>query len=185
MYKYHFENGNSIVAPYPKNSALALFGLGCFWGPEKAFWELPGVYSTAVGYSGGSSSNPTYHEVCSELTGHAEVVLVIFLPSRISYEELLKVFWESHDPTQGMKQGADIGTQYRSIIITYSNEQYDLAIHSRIKYSRLLKKSGCGEITTEITNYINFYYAEDYHQQYLSKNPNGYCSMSGTGISYL
>tara|TARA_B100001250_G_scaffold414503_1_gene453351 strand:+ start:44949 stop:45506 length:558 start_codon:yes stop_codon:yes gene_type:complete len=185
MYKYHFVHGNSIVAPYPKNSALALFGLGCFWGPEKIFWKLPGVYSTAVGYSGGTVSNPTYNKVCAELTGHAEVVLVIFLPSKVSYEELLKVFWESHDPTQGMKQGPDIGSQYRSIIIPYDDEQYDLAIKSRIKYSRLLRSSGFDDITTEVTKYINFYYAEDYHQQYLSKNPNGYCCMAGTGVSYL
>lgn len=181
----HFVFKKPLSVQETENLHIAMFGMGCFWGVEKMFWGIDGVSMTAVGYSAGLSDFPDYKSVCSRTTGHSEVVLIHFQPDIISFPDLLTIFWESHDPTQGMKQGADIGTQYRSIIITYSNEQYDLAIQSKIKYSRLLKKSGCGEITTEITNYINFYYAEDYHQQYLSKNPNGYCSMSGTGISYL
>ncbi len=185
MISNHFLNGKSFVSPYPQESALALFGLGCFWGAEKIFWQLPGVYSTAVGYSAGESDNPTYKEVCSGLTGHSEVVLIIYFPLEISYEKLLKIFWESHDPTQGMRQGADIGSQYRSIIITYNEEQNYFANKSKVRYSDILMKSAFGKITTEIVRYSEFFYAENYHQQYLAKNPNGYCSLNGTGIDYF
>jgi peptide-methionine (S)-S-oxide reductase len=160
-----------------------MFGMGCFWGAERKFWELPGVYSTAVGYAAGHTANPTYREVCSGMTGHAEVVLVIFDPARIKYEDLLKTFWENHDPTQGMRQGNDVGTQYRSGIYYYDDEQRQLAEASRDMYEKRLSAAGFGEVTTEIQKAPEFYYAEDYHQQYLAKNPNGYCGLGGTGVS--
>jgi peptide-methionine (S)-S-oxide reductase len=163
--------------------SYAQFGMGCFWGAEKMFWTLPGVVSTAVGYAGGMTPNPTYQEVCSGRTGHTEVVRVVYDPSRISYDDLLKVFWEGHDPTQGMRQGNDIGTQYRSAIYAYDQAQKDAAEKSRWMYQEALKKRGHGEIKTEITDAPEFYFAEDYHQQYLSKNPNGYCGHGGTGVS--
>jgi peptide-methionine (S)-S-oxide reductase len=160
-----------------------MFGLGCFWGAERKFWEAPGVWTTAVGYAGGSTSNPTYEEVCSGLTGHTEVVLVVFDPKQISYDGLLKIFWESHDPTQGMRQGNDVGTQYRSAIYTYSPEQLRAAEASRERYQPRLQGAGYGAVTTEIRAAPQFYFAEDYHQQYLSKNPFGYCGLGGTGVS--
>jgi peptide-methionine (S)-S-oxide reductase len=179
----HHVNGNRIVPPFPEGLEQALFGLGCFWGAERKFWQLPGVYSTAVGYAAGSTPNPTYEEVCSGFTGHNEVVLAMFNPRQVSYETLLKTFWESHDPTQGMQQGNDVGTQYRSGIYTFGEDQKDAAIESRNQYAQALKKAGHGEITTEIIDAPKFYYAEDYHQQYLAKNPNGYCGLGGTGVS--
>jgi len=179
----HHVNGNRIVPPFPEGTEQALFGLGCFWGAERKFWQLPGVYSTAVGYAAGSTPNPTYEEVCSGYTGHNEVVLVVFNPRQISYETLLKTFWESHDPTQGMQQGNDVGTQYRSGIYTFDEEQKAAALASRDQYAQALQKAGHGEITTEILDAPKFYYAEDYHQQYLAKNPNGYCGIGGTGVS--
>jgi len=157
--------------------------MGCFWGAERSFWELDGVYSTAVGYSGGVSANPTYEEVCSGLTGHTEVVLVVFHPEQVAYERLLKLFWESHDPTQGMRQGADTGTQYRSAIYTFDDAQLETALESRRGYQALLNGAGHGDITTEIGSAAEFYYAENYHQQYLAKNPNGYCGLGGTGVA--
>jgi len=163
--------------------ALALFGLGCFWGAERKFWQLAGVFTTAVGYAAGSTPNPTYREVCSGMTGHNEVVRVVYDPQQVSYETLLKVFWESHDPTQGMRQGNDVGTQYRSGIYVYSPEQRQLAEASRAAYQQVLTQAGLGTITTEILDAPEFYYAEDYHQQYLAKNPNGYCGLGGTGVS--
>jgi peptide-methionine (S)-S-oxide reductase len=163
--------------------SYAQFGMGCFWGAERMFWTLPGVVSTAVGYAGGMTPNPTYQEVCSGRTGHAEIVRVVYDPSRISYDDLLKVFWEGHDPTQGMRQGNDIGTQYRSAIYAYDQAQKDAAEKSRWMYQEALKKNGHGEIRTEISDAPEFYFAEDYHQQYLSKNPNGYCGHGGTGVS--
>jgi peptide-methionine (S)-S-oxide reductase len=172
-----------LEGPFPDGLARAMFALGCFWGAERKFWQLPGVYTTAVGYSAGITPNPTYREVCSGLTGHAEAVLVIFDPSRISYDDLLKVFWESHDPTQGMRQGNDVGTQYRSGIYYFDARQREAAERSRDEYQRALAKAGHGAITTEILPAPEFYYAEDYHQQYLSKNPNGYCGLGGTGVS--
>ena len=179
----HFVNGHPLKAPFPAGLQLAQFGMGCFWGAERKFWELPGVYSTAVGYAGGSTRNPTYEEVCSGMTNHTEAVLVVFDPARISYEELLKVFWESHDPTQGMRQGNDAGTQYRSAIYTYGDEQMKAALASKEMFEEALKRKGFGAITTEIRAAPEFYYAEDYHQQYLGKNPNGYCGLGGTGVS--
>jgi peptide-methionine (S)-S-oxide reductase len=179
----HFVNGNPIKPPFPKNTQQALFGLGCFWGAEKCFWQMDGVYSTAVGYAGGITPNPTYEEVCSGMTGHNEVVLVIFDPAKVSYQDLLKTFWEAHNPTQGMRQGNDRGTQYRSGIYTFNAEQETLAQATRDSYQQALMAQGIGKITTEILPALEFYYAEDYHQQYLAKNPNGYCGLGGTGIS--
>jgi peptide-methionine (S)-S-oxide reductase len=172
-----------LQGPFPAGLQQAIFALGCFWGAERKFWQLPGVYSTAVGYAAGSTPNPTYREVCSGMTGHAEVVLVVFDPNKVSYDDLLKVFWESHDPTQGMRQGNDVGTQYRSGIYYFDDAQRGAAERSRDEYQRALEKSGYGRITTEIVPAPEFYYAEDYHQQYLSKNPNGYCGLGGTGVS--
>ncbi len=172
-----------LEPPFPEGTQKALFGLGCFWGAERKFWELPGVYTTAVGYAGGFTPNPTYREVCSGLTGHSEVVLVVFDPKRISYDELLKTFWESHNPTQGMRQGNDVGTQYRSGIYFYDEAQRAAAERTRDEYQRALASKGYGAITTEILAAPEFYYAEDYHQQYLSKNPGGYCGLGGTGVS--
>ncbi len=179
----HFVNGNPLLPPFPKRLEMALFGLGCFWGAEKAFWNARGVYSTAVGYAGGYTPNPTYEEVCSGLTGHNEVVRVVFDPAEISYADLLKTFWEGHDPTQGMRQGNDVGTQYRSGIYVYSDEQRALAEASRESYQAALVEHGYERITTEILDAPEFYYAEDYHQQYLAKVPHGYCGLGGTGVS--
>ncbi|HEY1798514.1 MAG TPA: peptide-methionine (S)-S-oxide reductase MsrA [Stellaceae bacterium] len=179
----HFVNGHKLEGPYPAGLEQAVFGLGCFWGAERKFWEAPGVWTTAVGYAGGTTSNPTYEEVCSGMTGHTEVVLVVFDPKIISYDGLLKVFWESHDPTQGMRQGNDAGTQYRSAIYTYSPEQQRAAEASQQRFQEGLGKAGYGPITTEIREAPPFYFAEDYHQQYLAKNPWGYCGLGGTGVS--
>ena len=179
----HFVNGHRIVPPFPAGLREAVFGLGCFWGAERLFWELPGVYSTAVGYAGGITPNATYEEVCTGLTGHTEVVRVIYDPEKIDYEDLLKAFWESHDPTQGMRQGNDIGTQYRSAIYVLDPEQRAIAEESKRMYQERLSAAHRGTITTEILDAPQFYYAEDYHQQYLSKNPDGYCGLKGTGIS--
>ncbi len=179
----HFVNGNPLKAPFPDGYETAMFGLGCFWGAERKFWQLSGVYTTAVGYAAGYTPNPTYHEVCTGLTGHNEVVFVVFDPKVISYAELLKVFWESHNPTQGMRQGNDVGTQYRSGIYTYSEAQKQTAEQSRQMYQEALNKAGYSTITTEILDAPEFYYAEDYHQQYLAKNPNGYCGLGGTNVS--
>lgn len=179
----HFVNGNLLKPPFPEGLETVVFALGCFWGAERKFWQLEGVYSTAVGYAGGSTENPGYEEVCTGLTGHTEVVLVVFDPNLISYAALLKVFWESHDPTQGMRQGNDIGTQYRSAIYTYSDQQLEQAKRSREQYQQNLSTAGKGMITTEISPAPEFYYAEDYHQQYLAKNPGGYCGLGGTGVS--
>ncbi len=179
----HHVSGHRIVPPFPDGLEQAVFGLGCFWGAEKAFWQLPGVYSTAVGYAGGVTPNPTYEEVCSGMTGHTEVVLVVFDPQVVSYETLLKTFWEGHDPTQGMRQGNDVGTQYRSAIYCVTPEQRRLAEASRDAYQRALSAARYGPITTEIVDAPEFYYAEDYHQQYLAKNPWGYCGHGGTGVS--
>jgi peptide-methionine (S)-S-oxide reductase len=178
----HFVNGHPIQPPFPEGMRRALFGMGCFWGAEKGFWQLKGVFSTAVGYAGGFTPNPTYQEVCTGQTGHNEVVLVIWDPTRITYGDLLKLFWESHDPTQGMRQGNDVGTQYRSGIYTFDAEQDTLAQATRGAYQQALNKAGHGEITTEIQPAPEFYYAEDFHQQYLAKNPNGYCGHGGCGI---
>src|SRR5438309_2119335 len=179
----HFVNGRRLEPPFPEGTEMAVLGMGCFWGAEKAFWNVSGVYTTAVGYAGGFTPNPTYEEVCSGLTGHAEVVLVVFDPAVVSYEELLKVFWESHDPTQGMRQGNDVGTQYRSAIYTYGELQAKSAAVSRDAFQDRLHSAGYGDVTTEIREAPEFYYAEDYHQQYLAKNPNGYCGLGGTGVS--
>jgi peptide-methionine (S)-S-oxide reductase len=179
----HFVNGSTIKPPYPDGSQVATFGMGCFWGAEKLFWQTPGVISTSAGYAGGYTPNPTYEEVCSGRTGHAEVVQVVYDPQRISYEELLKLFWENHDPTQGMRQGNDMGTQYRSGIYVASDEQRAAAEATRERYAERLASAGYGEITTEIVDAPELYYAEDYHQQYLAKNPNGYCGLGGTGVS--
>jgi peptide-methionine (S)-S-oxide reductase len=179
----HFVNGHPLKAPYPDGIELAMFGLGCFWGAERRFWQQEGVYVTAVGYAAGVTPNPTYEEVCTGMTGHNEVVLVVFDPKVISYAELLKVFWESHNPTQGMQQGNDKGTQYRSGIYTYSEEQRKLAEASRDAYQEALSQAGHGEITTEIIEAPEFYFAEGYHQQYLAKNPNGYCGLGGMNVS--
>ncbi len=180
----HFENGNRIVPPFPAGLERALFGLGCFWGAERKFWQVPGVYSTAVGYAAGFTPNPTYEEVCSGMTGHSEVVLVIYDPKRVTYSQLLKVFWESHNPTQGMRQGNDVGTQYRSGIYPFNDEQRKLAEESLHAYQEQLTDAGHGKISTEIKPAGDFYYAEDYHQQYLAKNPNGYCGIGGCGVAY-
>lgn len=179
----HYVNGNSLKPPYPDGMETAVFGMGCFWGAERRFWQQEGVYSTAVGYAGGYTPNPTYREVCSGMTGHNEVVKVVYDPNVISYGQLLKVFWESHNPTQGMRQGNDVGTQYRSGIYTYSDSQKKLAEETRGVYQKALNQSGYGEITTEIVDAPEFYYAEDYHQQYLAKNPGGYCGLGGTNVS--
>jgi peptide-methionine (S)-S-oxide reductase len=179
----HFVNGHAIKPPYPAGSEQAMFGLGCFWGAERKFWQLPGVYTTAVGYAGGYTPNPTYKEVCSGMTGHNEVVLVVYDPRLVSYEQLLTVFWEAHDPTQGMRQGNDVGTQYRSGIYCFSPDQRGAALASRDQYQQALKAGGYGPISTEILDAPVFYFAEDYHQQYLAKNPGGYCGLGGTGIA--
>jgi len=179
----HHVNGTSLQGPFPANSETAMFGLGCFWGAEKKFWQLPGVYTTAVGYAAGHTKHPTYREVCSGATGHSEVVLVVFDPKKISYDTLLKTFWESHNPTQGMRQGNDVGTQYRSGIYYYGENQRAAAERTRDEYQRAITKAGYGPITTEILPAPEFFYAEDYHQQYLSKNPDGYCGLGGTGVS--
>ena len=179
----HFVNGNPMNAPYPDGMETAMFGMGCFWGAERKFWQQEGVFITAVGYAAGVTPNPTYQEVCSGMTGHNEVVYVVFDPKVISYETLLKVFWENHNPTQGMRQGNDVGTQYRSGIYTYSPEQSKQAEASRDLYQQALSQAGYGEITTEILDAPEFYFAEDYHQQYLAKNPNGYCGLGGTNVS--
>ena len=179
----HFVNGNRLEPPFPAGMELALFGMGCFWGAERKFWSVRGVYTTAVGYTGGHTPNPTYREVCSGMTGHNEVVRVVFDPNVVSYEALLKVFWENHNPTQGMRQGNDVGTQYRSGIYCYSEAQQRAAEASRAAYQQMLGKAGYGAITTEILPAPEFYYAEDYHQQYLEKNPGGYCGLGGTGVS--
>ena len=181
--KEHYVNGHSLEGPYPEGLELAQFGLGCFWGAERIFWQAPGVWTTAVGYSGGHTPNPTYEEVCSGRTGHTEAVLVVYDPKVTSYEALLKLFWESHDPSQGMRQGNDVGTQYRSAIYTYTLEQRRAAEASRDRFQKELNAAGYGEITTEIKDAPPFYFAEDYHQQYLAKNPFGYCGLGGTGIS--
>ena len=178
----HFVNGTPLKGPYPAGAELAQFALGCFWGAERLFWKLPGVITTAVGYSGGATPNPTYEEVCSGRTGHTEVVLVVFDPKVISYESLLKTFWENHDPTQGMRQGGDVGTQYRSAIYTYSDAQARAAEASREAFTKALAERGLGPITTEIRSAPEFYFAEGYHQQYLAKNPAGYCGLGGTGV---
>ena len=180
----HFVNGHRIQAPFPDGLERALFAMGCFWGAEKTFWQLPGVYATAVGYAGGQSENPNYKQVCTGTTGHAEAVQVIFDPKRISYQELLRVFWESHDPTQGMRQGNDVGTQYRSAIYATDDAQLEAAELSRRAYQAALEKARFGTITTEIRKAPAFYYAEDYHQQYLAKNPDGYCPNHSCGIPY-
>jgi len=179
----HYVNGAPLKGPYPDGAEKALFGLGCFWGAERKFWQIPGVILTAVGYAGGSTPNPTYEEVCSGMTGHTEAVLVVFDPSQVSYEQLLKTFWESHDPTQGMRQGNDVGTQYRSGIYTYSDEQRRAAEDSKTAYEAALKARGLSPITTEILPAPEFYFAEGYHQQYLAKNPAGYCGLGGTGVT--
>ena len=179
----HHVNSARLEPPFPAGLEQALFGLGCFWGAEKKFWQTPGVYTTAVGYAAGHTPNPTYREVCSGATGHSEVVLVVFDPRKISYADLVKTFWESHDPTQGMRQGNDVGTQYRSGIYYYDDAQREIAQRSRDAYQPQLSRAGYGAITTEILPAPEFYYAEDYHQQYLSKNPAGYCGLGGTGVS--
>ena len=179
----HFVNGAPLDGPFADGLQVATFGMGCFWGAERKFWQQDGVFSTAVGYAGGHTPNPTYHEVCSGRTGHAEVVQVVFDPGRVTYDQLLKLFWESHDPTQGMRQGNDAGTQYRSAIYTHSPEQQRAAEASRDAYARVLAQAGYGPITTEIRPAPPFYFAEEYHQQYLAKNPDGYCGIGGTGVS--
>lgn len=180
----HFVNGNPLQPPYPAGLEMAMFGLGCFWGAERKFWQQEGVFTTAVGYAAGITPNPTYKEVCSGMTGHNEVVRVVFDPKVVSYEDLLKVFWESHEPTQGMRQGNDAGTQYRSGIYVYSESQKKLAEASRDTYQQALSAAGYGKITTEILDAPEFYYAEGYHQQYLAKNPGGYCGLGGTKVCY-
>ncbi|MBK8816164.1 MAG: peptide-methionine (S)-S-oxide reductase MsrA [Methylococcaceae bacterium] len=180
----HYVLGNPIAPPFPENMETVLFGLGCFWGAERKFWQYPGIFSTSVGYSGGITPNPTYKEVCTGLTGHNEVVRVVFDPSIVCFDDLLSLFWQSHNPTQGMSQGNDIGTQYRSAIYTSNPAQWDAAVKSRDHYQQRLKESGFGEITTEILAASEFYYAEDYHQQYLAKNPDGYCGIGGLGVCY-
>ena len=179
----HYVNGNPLKAPFPDNLQQAVFGMGCFWGAERIFWELDGVYSTAVGYAGGTKPDPDYREVCSGTTGHAEVVLVVFDPDVIGYDELLRIFWESHDPTQGMRQGNDVGTQYRSAIYTFDEAQQKAAGATLDAYASELGNAGYNAVTTEIVALDTFYYAEDYHQQYLAKNPGGYCGIGGTGVS--
>jgi peptide-methionine (S)-S-oxide reductase len=179
----HFVNHHRLEPPFPDGLAQAMFGMGCFWGAERKFWELPGVYTTAVGYAAGHTPNPTYREVCSGMTGHTEAVLVVYDPKSITYEDLLKVFWENHDPTQGMRQGNDVGTQYRSGIYVFDDDQRRAAESSKASFQTRLKQAGFGTIATEILPAPEFYYAEDYHQQYLAKNPDGYCGLGGTGVS--
>ena len=179
----HFVNGVTMTPPFPEGMERALFGLGCFWGAERKFWETPGVWTTAVGYAGGYTANPTYEDVCTGRTGHNEVVLVVFDPARVSYDMLLKVFWETHDPTQGMRQGNDVGTQYRSGIYAYDDAQREAAEASRARFAEALRQAGYGAVTTEIVDAPPFYYAEDIHQQYLAKVPYGYCGLGGTGVS--
>ena len=179
----HFVNFNPLEPPFPDGLEQAVFGVGCFWGAERKFWEVSGVYTTAVGYAGGYTPNPTYEEVCSGRTGHAEVVLVVFDPAKVTYEQLLKVFWEAHDPTQGMRQGNDVGSQYRSAIYTFTPAQRAAAEASRTMFQERLQAAGYGDITTELADAPTFYYAEDYHQQYLAKVPNGYCGLGGTGVT--
>ena len=179
----HLVLESPMQPPFPAGMQLAMFGMGCFWGAERMFWQIPGVYSTQVGYAGGYTPNPTYQEVCSGRTGHAEVVRVVFDPAKVSFEQLLKVFWEGHDPTQGMQQGNDVGTQYRSAIYWYDEAQHAAAETSREMFQRKLADAGFGRITTELAAAAEFYYAEDYHQQYLAKNPGGYCGLGGTGVS--
>ena len=178
----HYVNGNLLKPPFPKQMQQIIFGIGCFWGAERKFWEIEGVYSTAVGYAAGFTPNPTYEEVCTGRTGHNEVVLVVFDPNKVALQDILKVFWESHNPTQGMRQGNDRGTQYRSGIYTFTEEQQEQALASKTQYAKALAAAGLGAITTEILPAPEFYYAEDYHQQYLEKNPNGYCGLGGTGV---
>ena len=180
----HFVNGNPLIGPYPEGTKVAVFGMGCFWGAERRFWQLPGVYTTSVGYSGGYTPNPSYEEVCSGGTGHTEAVMVVYFPDQVSYDQLLRVFWETHDPTQGYRQGNDVGTQYRSTIYTTTDEQLDQAKRSRDVYQAELTPLGFGEITTEIEPLGEYYFAEDYHQQYLGKNPHGYDCHANTGIAY-
>jgi peptide-methionine (S)-S-oxide reductase len=179
----HFVLGSPVEPPFPPNMQTATFALGCFWGAERKFWQVPGVFSTQVGYAAGLTPNPTYREVCTGRTGHAEVVRVVFDPAKVTYEDLLRVFWENHDPTQGMRQGNDVGTQYRSGIYTHGEDQARVARASRDAYQAVLEKAGFGSITTEIVPAGEFYYAEDYHQQYLAKNPDGYCGLGGTGVA--
>jgi peptide-methionine (S)-S-oxide reductase len=179
----HFVNGHGLTPPFPAGLEQAVFGMGCFWGAERKFWEASGVHTTAVGYAGGYTPNPTYREVCSGMTGHTEVVLVVFDPGQTSYDAMLKIFWENHDPTQGMRQGNDVGTQYRSAVYTFSPEQQRAAESTRAAFQDRLTAAGHGRITTEIAESPPFYYAEDYHQQYLAKNPGGYCGIGGTGVS--
>jgi len=178
----HFVKGTPLKAPFPEGLEQAIFGMGCFWGVERRFWELEGVYTTAVGYSGGYTKNPTYREVCTGMTGHNEVVLVVYDPTKITYENLLTTFWEDHDPTQGMQQGNDVGTQYRSGIYFLNNSEEDVILQMKSQYQSQLDGNGLGEITTEVRNAGPFYYAEHYHQQYLAKNPDGYCALAGTGV---
>jgi peptide-methionine (S)-S-oxide reductase len=178
----HAVLGTPLKAPFPEGMERAMFGMGCFWGAERKFWEADGVYTTAVGYAGGYTPNPTYREVCTGRTGHTEIVLVVYDPGEISYEELLRIFWESHNPTQGMRQGADVGTQYRSAIFWFDEDQRDAAQASKAAYQKKLQQAGFGDITTEIAQAPTLYYAEDYHQQYLAKNPGGYCGIGGTGV---
>jgi peptide-methionine (S)-S-oxide reductase len=180
----HFVSGHPIVPPFPEDMEPILFGMGCFWGAERKFWQCPGVFSTAVGYSGGYTPNPTYEELCTGLTGHAEVVKVIYDPAMVSFTELLRIFWQSHNPTQGMRQGNDIGTQYRSGIYTYTQQQIDEAQASKQRYQYQLAQAGFGQITTDIMSASEFYYAEDMHQQYLAKNPMGYCGLGGLGVVF-
>ncbi len=182
---FHYVNGRSMSEPYPEGTERAMFGGGCFWGVEKRFWLLNGIHVTAAGYSAGYTKNPTYREVCSGQTGHNEVVLVVYYPEQISYEELLAAFWECHDPTQGMRQGNDVGTQYRSGIYTYGSEQNRLALESHRSYQDSLRRNGYGRLTTEIREAAEFYFAEKYHQQYLARNPGGYCGLGGTGVCYV
>jgi peptide-methionine (S)-S-oxide reductase len=180
----HFVNENPLVGPYPEDTEIAVFGMGCFWGAERRFWQLPGVYTTSAGYAGGMTPNPSYEEVCSGRTGHAEVVMVVYRPAEISYDDLLRVFWETHDPTQGYRQGNDIGTQYRSTIYTTTDAQLDLAKRSKDVYQSVLTENGFGDITTEIEPLGDYYFAEEYHQQYLGKNPHGYDCHANTGLAY-
>ena len=179
----HFVNGNPVQGPFEKHLHQAVFAMGCFWGAERLFWQTNGVFSTAAGYAGGDVANPDYHAVCSGETGHTEVVLVVYDPVKVSYSDLLRLFWESHDPTQGMRQGNDIGSQYRSAIFAVDDAQYDAALHSMAAYQTELTAAGLGEITTQVAALDIFYHAEDYHQQYLAKNPGGYCGLSGTGVT--
>jgi len=179
----HLVLGTPLAPPFPEGAEQAIFGMGCFWGAERMFWQAPGVHTTAVGYAGGSTPNPTYEEVCSGRTGHTEVVLAVFDPAKTSYDEMLRIFWEGHDPTQGMRQGNDVGTQYRSAVYWTSDAQRDAALASRRMFQEELARAGYGEITTELAPAATFYYAEPYHQQYLAANPNGYCGLGGTGVS--